>query len=262
MYRKLLPAILVLGFLSCQQKNKRLGLDIGTSIIAIASADSVWIAADSKATDMNDKGELVHTGRACKLGEKNDVFFAFAGHTGYTHKSIFFDAWTLAAYASGKTKDFEEAVRIFSDTVLKAEDAMLNSLYTRNEKKAIETILAKEALLEFCFVSFKNGERMLATGKVKVQPDGDKWKLDFERETPPDQNELTIIKLGFTERAAFYLYRNKAKVENSESLPALLRKGIELQAAEMPTMVDTPVNMLVIYNNGHNWLNRISECAE
>lgn len=250
------PGLLAVGFAVIVAAYSPTPTRLGTTIVALQTADAVVIAADSRESTVGGDGRFrrVHD-RACKILERNGFVFAV---TGVTAGPGGFDLLrTVAAIlAAGTTLD-ETSVEI-NRQLLPGLSRALTQI--KASKHPTEPLPATEYVLAHA----GRGHGALVWVAFDLSWAGDRAQLQAQRRTKwPDKEPGTIVVLGRRDailRAPDPRYHFQTTMEAQRAAKLM----IDAEAADPidGEVVGGPVDIVTLGPRGISWSARKQECGD
>ena len=215
------------------------GNTLGTTIVGIATNDSVIVGADSK-TSRDGTREI---GRMCKIVLVDGYAAAMAGHlgdaaTGFDAAALIRRALSNSGHLALKVQSFEQLIRPALQKSLDygRKNAPLLFASTYVGKKALQTI----------FVTAEGGKPIMMVSIFRVTEEGE-LTLDERKELGPGQVYV------FGENGAISKYQTATKNWNAAEPIEIVRKFLEIESNEKPDLVGPPFSILQMTSTGQHW---------
>jgi hypothetical protein len=218
-----------------------------TSIVAIITSDSIFIAADAKATTPDKQYSITQ----CKIRIANGVVWA---RSNWAYDPAHnFDADAIAekfmshhGSVSTRLAGFEHAV------VPKLTTIMVNSRETA--KPWFDSHVGKE-VLDYVFGTFEYGRPKMLRVQFKLRVQGQNIMIEPERHVCPGEcpNGMGVAKLGHT-KAVEAALKSDPTIWTSLGLETALQHLVQSEIGACPREVGPPVSLAKLDIHGLTWL--------
>lgn len=225
---------------------------MGTTIIAVRTANFVIIATDSKATYIGTSGAPT----VCKIYNDGQLYFAVAGLDGDARRN--FSVKSIVARSLSASGNFEEQVTRVENAISQSLLVELNHLQREDPGVYAFTMHNSREVVSIVLAQYQGGVPHLAAR-------GFAWTMNpspgiaISRVTCPgdcsDGREL--VSLGQKNAAERFM---RANAGEDFDLPALAVKLVQLEIDETPGNVGPPINELRLDKGGAVWLSNSAGC--
>jgi hypothetical protein len=227
-----------------------------TTIVLVRSRSELFVGADSKRVRDGTQDVRIDTG--CKITRDNHGAVAAARVT--AESSLGFDVHALAAKALTQSPLLRGRVSAFIEIAKAPIAEVADKLHQRPDT---DKLYRDKVFLEVVFAGFENKVSTLihlwygySIGPRGVQV------ASAERACPPcaggDARGYTVLTLG--ENSVVTREVPKGPAWKSNMVPRRIQELLELQAAETPSTVGPPFNILHITKRGSRWVEGGDNC--
>jgi hypothetical protein len=251
--------LLIINIQMTTENKNLLRLKRGTAIAAFVKKDTVWIAADTKVTTTNERGQILEVKKVRKIHQTDGVYYAFVElpEVIYDGKTIF-SAITTLDDIIWKVKDRNKVVAQFVDTTLKQLDELI-SIYKQIAADQLLEMYTRKSILGFIVVWFDNGEARFEqrTFRFEKTLTGFKTVLEPARTKFPENN---LLLLGSYENAAKFLQENKKYFVGFKDMKERIICLVKEEADKNSEWVGLPIDAVEIDKGGPKWYLDNTEC--
>jgi hypothetical protein len=251
-------------------QKKSYELPNGTSIVTYITKDSIWLSTDSKsATDINAKRTGYTT--VCKIKEYHNVFMAMAGipmfiYNGKTIwdsydevvKELKTDTSLIASYSALVKKLGDQMTQLYGSYIQNRSNAEVMDLFSVPNKVLLQATISgfnvRHKPFHANWLYYLNGNRfnwrIMSSEQALI--DGDKIDL-------VDHTDISLA--GEKDSIWSFLHSPIQKeILQPKSRMDRLIYLINLEVSKDSNNVGLPINVVVIYKNGHKWLTKNNVC--
>jgi hypothetical protein len=258
MFRGLLFFISVfcLNTINAQSNSEDFQLTHGTAIVCFFKPDTVWIVADTKAY-VNDDSSF----KSRKILKTNNIFYCFTGLRDASIKNVeIYDAVKIMEHVIKTKKDFKKAGVAFNDSIIKRLNSFLSILIENNKIDMIEKF-STAPVLEFMMVSFIDGKLVYDIRTFMFSKQAPKRVLIGP---PPNKDAGNVFLMGKFLNIYSYLSINGNYWGDFSKIKERLICLIKIEAEDRynSKYVGFPVDVLMVYKNGHKWFYDNKDCAK
>ena len=224
-----------------------------TTIIAVWTPNSTFIAADGKASHSSENS--AHE-TICKINVANNVFWAAAGLTQDT--STGYSVGKLVNEAMKQSLPLEKKkIASFEISATKALTAA-TSLMFKNYRSVFDKNISHSAALEVTFSSYENGINYLfaLSFSAYFDPESNAVKVYTTENTSCPCGKSHIQTMGFHSIIDAELRGNPGAFDTPTENAAALKRLIELQIVSSPKAVGPPISIVEIQKGIPHWIDK------
>jgi hypothetical protein len=227
-----------------------------TTIVLVRSRSELFVGADSKR--VRDGTQEVRIDTGCKITRDNHGAVAAARVT--AESSLGFDVHALAARALSQSPILRGRVSAFTEI---AKAPIAEVAVKLHQRPDTDKLYRDKVFLEVVFAGFENKVSTLIHlwYGYSIGPQGVQV-ASAERSCPPcaggDARGYMVLTLG--ETSAVKREVPKGPAWKSTMVPRRIQALLELQAAETPSAVGPPFNILHITKRGSRWVEGGDNC--
>jgi hypothetical protein len=225
----------------------------GTTIIVIATLDTIWVAADTKEVLYSDS---LSSKKSTKIFSEENIFYTFCGapSVNFSNK-ILVNAPATMKNCIKKNKKFDDVYNYFIDSATHCFSNFYDSLYKHKNEFDNAAILQKykdSPLLKCIMFSFINEKPVIKGSIFTFNNKLNGNKIIVDTANIEVYKDTTYIFEGYTNNILNYLKKNKDYFSGGNMKEKLIYL-IGLEAKKNPEFVSLPVDLVVIYRKGYKW---------
>lgn len=227
----------------------RFTIDHGTTIIVYRSTHSIWMAADSLATRIDNPGSVQGRFHTRKLEEFNDVVYAFYWNPRLSiDGEEVFDAYKVMQAALCTRKDFADSFVMFESLLTERLDLAVNAAAEKNA--ALMAGYTGVPYLGMVMATCVGGLPKIINACYRIVRKGK--VLSTIRYSYSDQ-PVSLRLLGSASHIERFLRKNRMYLEGGEDMGKKLYRLIKLEAENSAAWVGLPCDVVQLYAGGSRW---------
>lgn len=228
----------------------------GTSIVIFQRPDSIWMASDSKMSLTFETGHNAitpPTANRCKIVCARNIAAASTSDFAINYKddTLRYDASIEMRKAIAQSKDVSDAIGLFSKATIKYLNQLIREIKKENQQR-FDTLVKKEDLMETFFSTVVSGKSYSAVLSFKLIGRAQKWRIDTAISLK--RGISTLLMIGTYDSIYKYLQLDTRFLTKNISPEKKLTFLIGLEMVAKPESVGPPIDIIVLYKDGHKWL--------
>ena len=253
---------LILKSLSANAQENAQCFTGGTSIVAYTTDDSIWMAADSKSHVTSNAKNLPVTADlvSCKILFLKNTISGFAGNflRDYNAKGqLLYDVRKEMENALNRGSSLQNSFGIFKDNTI-WDLSMAMKYFHDNLPHIFDSLLVANHLAESVFITFINKKPFSKKWEFKLVGNSFSWTVIAD--TVEEYSEHRLVTLGYYEEIFDYLLKNQGYITKPYPMQAKLNNLVQLEIDRHPDFVGEPVDIIVMYGDGYQWLQKKNKC--
>lgn len=224
----------------------------GTTIITWLEVDKIVIAADSKQA-WGDSSNTNLTPLKCKIRHVDNFFFAAEGHVQMITPPIdYLDI--IENMEVDSNISFNDRVEFITSSLEEPVDLFMQTLQQTHNSNF--NLLNNKYFMSLVFCSFEEHLPVCATVSWQLIINSGGWEIRTTSLKPP--RIPTVIKMG--QISTLSIIPGLESEMNNEDLRVRINSLMEQQTESTPNDVGPPYDIVIIRNEGYEWLQKKDEC--
>ena len=253
MRRLFLAIISIAPWLPCAAQLQQYYWFHGTAIVEYWTKDSIWIAADSKVINDNDYDTPK---LACKIRNVGNVYYTLSGNVELKDKAnnkTVFDANVDVRRTLNKISSLDDFANQFSKIIIP------HLKLGQNGPQSNPNALVQPELQIVVNEIMPSGAPRVITMNFVTMGNSTDIKVD-SFDTKRHQMGLHYVATGFSDEIDDFLDKNESYFSTPGTMKDKLTKLINIAYTAHKKDVGLPINIIVIFKNGHKWLSPAGIC--
>ncbi len=238
----------------------------GTSIFALVTKDTIWLAADSKGNNTSYSSPIENPKSKtkffteCKIGKTDNIYYAFTGNFVYAKKlngKLIFSSDSIIKQSVIKCKTFEKSIIDFDVIIKKKLNETLAIMKSLDPKHFVA--INNLVLLEGIIVSFFDAVPKFKYMRYDLKEANETFEIISNKDNGPDHYPFSKP-IGYNEAIIESLKNPNSLHWKIKGKKEQLIYLINLEVERHPDFVGAPIDILSITNKGCTWLTQNKEC--
>ncbi len=241
--------------------NENLEVFSGTTILLLVTVDTLWMAADTKASIIVSANSHRKSFSHNKIHQNNNIFYGVTGAY-RVGKTSYYDAYEIMDAVIKKNTGIVNSYNACKDSLLKRLNFIIDSLVSKKSYSYINTFLNKPGIFEFVIAAFEKGKPNYYSVRYALKSIQNKFKVVIaDTEYFKETNGEIIVRKGYVSSIIKFMDNNPYYLASKDRVKERLTCLIKIQADKTPEEVGLPVDVVAISKGKPKWFKGNKDCV-